>query len=300
MFSTGEVSVDVVLASACLPLIHHTIEIDGEPYWDGGYSANPPLIPLVLASKADASADRAGDADEIGAPADQSKRDRQAARTDPFQRDAQAELEALKYGMFFGATPKLRRLRIGRISAQEEFVGLADESAGNLGWEFLERLRASGAGAVEAWLDETPRAPERTPTPPDIAAGVNAARQGGGAALTVAQIYSKRCDRASSPSFAFGGDDRFVLKGETGSRVADAWLFFAKGDAFDGAGRKVRLEMSENDGALYTKLDPAELATNATLAICPTAKAPGTGKAKCSSFDLAGFARAYDFVCDAK
>ena len=88
----------------------------------------------------------------------------------------------------------------------------------------------------------------------------NADERGGGAALTVAQIYSKRCDRAASPSFAFGGDERFVLKGETGSRVADAWLFFAKGDAFDGAGRKVRLEMSENDGALYTKLDPTELA----------------------------------------
>jgi hypothetical protein len=128
----------------------------------------------------------------------------------------------------------------------------------------------------------------------------NADERGGGAALTVAQIYSKRCDRAASPSFAFGGDERFVLKGETGSRVADAWLFFAKGDAFDGAGRKVRLEMSENDGALYTKLDPTELAANATLAICPTAKAPGSGKMKCSQFDLAGFARAYDYVCDAK
>jgi len=135
---------------------------------------------------------------------------------------------------------------------------------------------------------------------PGLERTADADERGGGAALTVAQIYSKRCDRAASPSFAFGGDDRFVLKGETGSRVADAWLFFANGDAFDGAGRKVKLEMSENDGALYTKLDPAELAANATLAICPTAKAPGAGKAKCSLFDLAGFARAYDFVCDAK
>ena len=135
---------------------------------------------------------------------------------------------------------------------------------------------------------------------PGLERMADASERGGAAALTVAQIYSRRCDRASSPSFAFGGDDRFVLKGETGSRVADAWLFFAKGDAFDGAGRKIKLEMSENDGALYTKLDPAELAANATLAICPTAKAPGAGKSKCSQFDLAGFARAYDFVCDAK
>ena len=129
---------------------------------------------------------------------------------------------------------------------------------------------------------------------PGLERMADADERGGGAALTVAQIYSKRCDRAVSPSFAFGGDDRFVLKGETGSRVADAWLFFAKEEAFESAGRKVRLAMSENDGALYTKLDPAELAANVTLAICPTAKAPGAGKTKCSLFDLSGFARAYD------
>ena len=39
----------------------------------------------------------------------------------------------------------------------QEFEGLGDESAGNLGWEFLERLRASGRGALQSWLDETPR-----------------------------------------------------------------------------------------------------------------------------------------------
>ena len=52
IFANRELTVETVLASACLPLIHHTIEIAGEPYWDGGYAANPPLLPLVLASKA--------------------------------------------------------------------------------------------------------------------------------------------------------------------------------------------------------------------------------------------------------
>ena len=36
----------LLLASACLPRIHHSVEIDGEPYWDGGYSANPAVFPL--------------------------------------------------------------------------------------------------------------------------------------------------------------------------------------------------------------------------------------------------------------
>ena len=46
VFREHDLSVDVLLASACLPRIHHAVEIDGEPYWDGGYSANPAVFPL--------------------------------------------------------------------------------------------------------------------------------------------------------------------------------------------------------------------------------------------------------------
>jgi NTE family protein len=47
LFREQELSVEMVLASSCLPKIHNTVEIDGEPYWDGGYSANPAVFPLV-------------------------------------------------------------------------------------------------------------------------------------------------------------------------------------------------------------------------------------------------------------
>lgn len=47
IFQNAELSVDALLASACLPTIHRTIVIDGEPYWDGGYSANPAVFPLA-------------------------------------------------------------------------------------------------------------------------------------------------------------------------------------------------------------------------------------------------------------
>ncbi|MEO8058188.1 MAG: patatin-like phospholipase family protein [Burkholderiales bacterium] len=46
VFRESELSVDVLLASACLPTIHHAVQIDGETYWDGGYSANPAVFPL--------------------------------------------------------------------------------------------------------------------------------------------------------------------------------------------------------------------------------------------------------------
>lgn len=46
VFREQELTAEVLLASACLPKIHHAIEIDGTPYWDGGYSANPAVFPL--------------------------------------------------------------------------------------------------------------------------------------------------------------------------------------------------------------------------------------------------------------
>jgi NTE family protein len=47
LFRESELTVEVLLASACLPRIHHALEIDGEAYWDGGYSANPAVFPLL-------------------------------------------------------------------------------------------------------------------------------------------------------------------------------------------------------------------------------------------------------------
>jgi NTE family protein len=47
VFRNAEISPDVLLASACLPTLFQAIEIDGEAYWDGGYSGNPTITPLV-------------------------------------------------------------------------------------------------------------------------------------------------------------------------------------------------------------------------------------------------------------
>ena len=53
LFRDDEITLDVVLASTCLPQLHHAVEVEGEWYWDGGFSANPPLRQLVLDSAAD-------------------------------------------------------------------------------------------------------------------------------------------------------------------------------------------------------------------------------------------------------
>jgi NTE family protein len=90
ILTNPELTVEAVLASACLPLFHHAIELDGEPYWDGGYAANPPLLPLVRASQAPhiLIVQVTPTAREIAARLDQIR----------FNATLNSELEALKYG----------------------------------------------------------------------------------------------------------------------------------------------------------------------------------------------------------
>jgi NTE family protein len=52
IFRNGEITPDVLLASACLPTMFRAIEIDGELYWDGGFAGNPTITPLVRESDA--------------------------------------------------------------------------------------------------------------------------------------------------------------------------------------------------------------------------------------------------------
>ena len=47
IFRNADITADVLLASACLPTMFQAVEIDGEAYWDGGYSGNPTITPLI-------------------------------------------------------------------------------------------------------------------------------------------------------------------------------------------------------------------------------------------------------------
>ena len=47
VFDNRDISVDAVLASACLPYMFPSVMIDGEPYWDGGYTGNPAMLAIL-------------------------------------------------------------------------------------------------------------------------------------------------------------------------------------------------------------------------------------------------------------
>jgi NTE family protein len=53
VFSREEITADAVMASAALPYVFRAVEIDGVPYWDGGYLGNPALFPLYYESMTD-------------------------------------------------------------------------------------------------------------------------------------------------------------------------------------------------------------------------------------------------------
>jgi NTE family protein len=53
VFRNDELRPEVLLASACLPTMFQAVEIDGDPYWDGGFSGNPSMTPLVRECESD-------------------------------------------------------------------------------------------------------------------------------------------------------------------------------------------------------------------------------------------------------
>ena len=66
IFPREEMTADVIMASACLPILFRAVEIDGVPYWDGGYMGNPALYPVL---RRDADRGRADRADQSAASA---------------------------------------------------------------------------------------------------------------------------------------------------------------------------------------------------------------------------------------
>jgi NTE family protein len=160
VFREKAVTLDVILASTCLPVLHHAVSIDGEAYWDGGYSANPPLLPLVSASRAtdalvvqimpSVGAEMPTSASEIR------KRIEQITFASSLARDMDA-LAAMKelagpHDQGSRLARKLQKLRLHHLTAEAEYPALGKASALNLDWTFLLALRDAGRRAAERWL----------------------------------------------------------------------------------------------------------------------------------------------------
>ncbi|HLH12800.1 MAG TPA: patatin-like phospholipase family protein [Methylovirgula sp.] len=161
IFRDSEIDADAVLASASLPLYHHAVTIDDIAYWDGGYSANPPLLDLVMASEApDVLVVQITPMHSAAVPTTSRDIIRRLDQI-TFNASLQAEIGMLAWhtarsrgllGLLSHEGRKLRRLNLHRIAAEEEFTGLSEASASNLDWGFLSKLKEDGRAAATAWL----------------------------------------------------------------------------------------------------------------------------------------------------
>ncbi len=161
LFRDDEITLNVVLASTCLPQLHHAVEVEGEWYWDGGFSANPPLRQLVLDSAADDVAlVQITPEEQEGVPHlshDIARRVNQITFNGPLQREieALADLKAVcGRERYFRSRlcRKLRRLRLHHIAAEDFVDRLQNADAMALGLPFLLRLKQAGRVAAEEFL----------------------------------------------------------------------------------------------------------------------------------------------------
>lgn len=162
LFRTRQMTLDALLASACLPLLHHAVEIDGEAYWDGGLTANPPLFPLVHKCTAcdilvvllhpQPHARTPMTADDIW------HRLTELGFSSTFFTELQglmlAQREARRGWFSFGRLERrLRHLNMHVVESQELMGQLGKHSKLNAHPSFINGLHDEGRMRAEAWLD---------------------------------------------------------------------------------------------------------------------------------------------------
>ncbi|SHK59451.1 patatin-like phospholipase family protein [Halomonas caseinilytica] len=159
IFRQPGLSVDSLMASACLPSIFPAVEIDGEAYWDGGFSGNPalyPLVddqdcrdlvvvqvnPLVRQRLPDCARDVINRINEITFNSSLIKELRSIQL---LQRLIEAEgLELENY----------RAMRLHLIHTEQDIESLGASSKMNAEWRFISRLHELGRRWADQWLDE--------------------------------------------------------------------------------------------------------------------------------------------------
>src|ERR1700730_6999001 len=156
VFRNSELTPDVLLASACLPTMFKAVEIDGEHYWDGGYSGNPTITPLVReCASSDTILVPINPVERPGVP--RSARDI-LDRLDEvsFNAGLLKELgmiallrQVAQPGDYEGA--KWAGMRI-HLVPNKAMIDLGYSSKLNAEWAFLTMLRDEGRSAAEAFL----------------------------------------------------------------------------------------------------------------------------------------------------
>lgn len=162
LFADAEIDARAVLASCCLPQLFHAVEIDGRHYWDGGFTANPAITPLMVREAAGdtlivelagpANAQLPYDAREIG------DRVQRLMFSQPLRRELSWIAEARRNrDVNLGAgvhARRLRRHRLHMISADLEANGADPGGPMKADWIRIRDLRDRGRAAACEWMND--------------------------------------------------------------------------------------------------------------------------------------------------
>jgi NTE family protein len=162
IFSREKMTADAVLASACLPLLFRAVEIDGVPYWDGGYLGNPSIFPLFAKTQTeDVLLIQINPlARHITPTSNQDIVNRLNEIT--FNSPLMGELRAIDFAARLidqGRLPhgfghgKYRRINMHRIALDSSAKQLNAGTKLNTDYDFFEMLRNNGRRAARRFLD---------------------------------------------------------------------------------------------------------------------------------------------------
>lgn len=162
VFRETELTSKHIMASACLPHLFQAVEIDGEPYWDGGYLANPPLWPLFYDDTPDdiliVSLNPFVRDETPKSPGEIMDRLNEIT----FNASLASELRAIGFvqklldeGLLKDtAKGRYRKMLIHAITADGPLSDLSLSTKFNTEWSFLLDLKARGRTAAQTWLDD--------------------------------------------------------------------------------------------------------------------------------------------------
>ncbi len=158
VFANDEVNVDAVLASACLPFLFQAVEIDGDPYWDGGYMGNPCIFPLIYeCDSTDVLIVHINPLERKHMPhtaAEILNRINEISFNSSLMREMRAIIFVTKLIDSGELKSDMKRMLMHSIAANEVMNGLGHTSKLNADWEFLTGLRDTGRAHADTWLKE--------------------------------------------------------------------------------------------------------------------------------------------------
>lgn len=158
VFRNAELTPDVLLASACLPTMFHAVEIEGDPYWDGGYAGNPTMTPLIRECQAsDTILVQINPVERPGVPRSASEinnRLNELSFNSPLLKELRmiALLHQAADPRGGGEGAAWARMRIHRI-ATDAMLDLGASSKMISEWPFLCKLRDEGRRSAQAFID---------------------------------------------------------------------------------------------------------------------------------------------------